>query len=311
MFQKITFALWLLWSSVASANSIYKKDHWEYAQQLTESNFPSVIQSEIDAGRTLFVRWISSSTECEECKTQAPNWDKLIRGFSGNPDLAFGEIDVRTALPVEHDKEDDKEASPVFIRYYNQETGPEGSVSVRNTAEPTFEELCDEGMLIAYMEVAASTSLCSPKDFLGCDTKSQKFMLTKRHQNAGQLRREMERMEDLKDERMTATKLAWKKKRVRILATLMNNQRNCKYDGTDCTERSLRFLNEFKLGKTIRVHEQIAALSSMGDEGMSAKNKEWRDERIRILKAILKQKGIKVEEPSILKQEGIEVVAEL
>jgi hypothetical protein len=233
----------------------------------------------------------------------------LIRGFFGNPDVAFGEIDIRTAVPVEHDKE----AWPVVIRYYNQETGPEGAVSIRNTAEPTFEELCDEGMLIAYMEVAASTSLCSPKDFLGCDTKSQKFMLTKRHQNAGQLRREMERMEDLKDERLTTTNLAWKKKRVRILATLMNNKRNCKYDGTDCDVRSLRYLNELKMESTSKIHEQIASLSSMGDEegmtasGMTAKNKEWRDERIRILKAILKQKGVKVAEPSILKQEDIEV----
>jgi hypothetical protein len=47
----------LLISSVAA---IYPDDHWSYATKLTEENFESTVQNEIDAGRTFFVRWIAS-----------------------------------------------------------------------------------------------------------------------------------------------------------------------------------------------------------------------------------------------------------
>lgn len=42
------------------ARAIYPDDHWSYSTRLTESNFADKVQEEIDAGRTLFVRWIAS-----------------------------------------------------------------------------------------------------------------------------------------------------------------------------------------------------------------------------------------------------------
>ena len=36
-------------------------DHWDFSHKLTVDNHKEFIQSEIDAGRTLFVRWIASS----------------------------------------------------------------------------------------------------------------------------------------------------------------------------------------------------------------------------------------------------------
>lgn len=41
-------------------NGIYPSDHWKYSKKLTEGNFDSTIQKEIDAGKTFFVRWIAS-----------------------------------------------------------------------------------------------------------------------------------------------------------------------------------------------------------------------------------------------------------
>ena len=35
-------------------------DHWSYAVKLTADTFESTIQNEIDAGKTMFVRWIAS-----------------------------------------------------------------------------------------------------------------------------------------------------------------------------------------------------------------------------------------------------------
>lgn len=40
--------------------SIYPHDHWSYSTKLTKQNFDSVIQEAIDAGKTMFVRWIAS-----------------------------------------------------------------------------------------------------------------------------------------------------------------------------------------------------------------------------------------------------------
>jgi hypothetical protein len=51
----------LLSSMAAMVNAIYPGDHWTYSKKLTEDNFESTIQAEIDAGRTMFVRWIASS----------------------------------------------------------------------------------------------------------------------------------------------------------------------------------------------------------------------------------------------------------
>jgi hypothetical protein len=48
-------------AAVAAAISIYPEDHWNYSTQLTESNFESFIQEQIDQDKTTFVRWIASS----------------------------------------------------------------------------------------------------------------------------------------------------------------------------------------------------------------------------------------------------------
>ena len=42
------------------ANAIYPDDHWDYSKELTTENFDSFVESEIESGRTLFVRWIAS-----------------------------------------------------------------------------------------------------------------------------------------------------------------------------------------------------------------------------------------------------------
>mmetsp|Transcript_22195 Transcript_22195/g.32761 ORF Transcript_22195/g.32761 Transcript_22195/m.32761 type:complete len:80 (-) Transcript_22195:985-1224(-) len=44
----------------ASVMAIYPSDHWDHSTQLTTENFDSIIQSHIDADRTVFVRWIAS-----------------------------------------------------------------------------------------------------------------------------------------------------------------------------------------------------------------------------------------------------------
>lgn len=39
---------------------IYPDDHWNHATELTLDNFDNVVKENVDAGKTLFVRWIAS-----------------------------------------------------------------------------------------------------------------------------------------------------------------------------------------------------------------------------------------------------------
>jgi hypothetical protein len=44
----------------AAGGKMYDSDHWQYSTKLTTSNFDSVIKENVDAGKTIFVRWIAS-----------------------------------------------------------------------------------------------------------------------------------------------------------------------------------------------------------------------------------------------------------
>lgn len=45
---------------IGLAEAIYPSDHWNYSTKLTLDNYVSKIQDEIDAGKTVFVRFIAS-----------------------------------------------------------------------------------------------------------------------------------------------------------------------------------------------------------------------------------------------------------
>jgi len=43
------------------ATAIYPANHWEHATKLTPKNFEPFVKESVDAGKTLFVRWIASA----------------------------------------------------------------------------------------------------------------------------------------------------------------------------------------------------------------------------------------------------------
>jgi hypothetical protein len=55
-------ALSLLLGAViaGTANAIYPDDHWTYATELTTENVDEFVKTGVDAGKTVFVRWIAS-----------------------------------------------------------------------------------------------------------------------------------------------------------------------------------------------------------------------------------------------------------
>jgi len=50
----------LVGTILATANAIYPEDHWTFATELTTDNVDEFVKSNVDGGKTVFVRWIAS-----------------------------------------------------------------------------------------------------------------------------------------------------------------------------------------------------------------------------------------------------------
>jgi len=48
-------------AALQAVAAIYPDDHWDYSTKLTDENFDDTIKQTIDAGKTLFIRWIASA----------------------------------------------------------------------------------------------------------------------------------------------------------------------------------------------------------------------------------------------------------
>jgi len=46
--------------AAVAAAGLYPDDHWDYSTELTTENADSFIKDNVDAGKTVFVRWIAS-----------------------------------------------------------------------------------------------------------------------------------------------------------------------------------------------------------------------------------------------------------
>jgi hypothetical protein len=54
-------ALSILLGSLALANAgIFPDDHWTYSTKVTTSNADSFVKENVDAGKTVFIKWIAS-----------------------------------------------------------------------------------------------------------------------------------------------------------------------------------------------------------------------------------------------------------
>lgn len=46
--------------TLAALSGIYPDGHFDHVTKLTQSNFDETVKANVDAGKTLFVRWIAS-----------------------------------------------------------------------------------------------------------------------------------------------------------------------------------------------------------------------------------------------------------
>lgn len=136
----------------------YEKDHWQYSKKLTVENFDDFIKTEVDDGKTVFVRWIMHPTKCGGCKVQAPAWNAAIKKYANNGLVSFGDVD----LSMENIR---GVHTPGWggwptIRYFNKETGYDGASYKPRTELELFDELGKSEYMDEFIEDVAKIPSC-------------------------------------------------------------------------------------------------------------------------------------------------------
>lgn len=203
---------------VGTATAIYSSDHWKYSTKLTKENFESTVQSEIDAGRTLFVRWIASP-QWGWWQKQAPGWNSIIQEFSGNSKVSFGDINLREES-ISGAPHNPGQGGWPTIRYFNQDTGPEGGSYVQKTDGPICEELKKEQNMRAYVQEYGSAFACSVMDDGGCDEKEVAYISKMKEGSAEDRVKQLKRLVTMMKESMKPELKTWVLKRKSILEQL-------------------------------------------------------------------------------------------
>lgn len=146
--------------------AIYPSDHWTYSKELTTSNFEESIQSEISAGKTVFVRWIASEG-WGWWRKQAPAWNAVTKSFKDNPDVAFMDINMSkeriTTGPDGIQYGPGRGGWPT-IKYFNTQTGMAGGAYKQKMEVPICTELGDVGRMTSYIEEYSKTSAPAGSD---------------------------------------------------------------------------------------------------------------------------------------------------
>jgi hypothetical protein len=208
----------LLAVTTTTVKAIYPDDHWSYSKQLTEANFESTIQSEIDAGKTMFVRWIASPG-WGWWRKQAPAWNAVVKAFAANDNVSFGDVNLSEA-PIRGNHNPGAGGWPT-IRYFNKETGVKGGTYVKKTAKSMCEELGNDEMMTAYVEEYANTSSCSIVDGTGCDSRELVFLDEMKAISSTDLASKLARLESMEGASMKPELLKWIVKRKKILKQLL------------------------------------------------------------------------------------------
>ena len=197
-------------------SAIYPDDHWEYSTELTTENFDSFVESEIESGRTLFVRWIASPG-WGWWRKQAPAWNKVVKDFASNPDVSFGDVNLKEQQ-IRGTHKPGAGGWPT-IKYFNKDTGVEGHIYDKKTDEAMCDELGPKGedYMTLYVEEAGKTSLCNIDTGKGCSEKQSKYIDKIKSKTTEENTKQIERLSKMKDSDMTSELRDWKNQRIKLL----------------------------------------------------------------------------------------------
>lgn len=225
----IVIACVLATAAIAHAG-IYPDGHWDYSTELSTDNAESFVKENVDAGRTVFIRWIPSE-DCSSSLKQAPSWNKVIEDFASHPGVVFGDVLLS--------KNQVRELHGVMqypgtsgwpsLRHFNKGTGYGGKAYEKKTKRRMCDELGpEEEYLQEYVEQEGGVELCSIKNAeQGC-TEQQKTFIAKWFDKPKQeLKKEHYRITQMLQTASSAMKpesLKWAKQRASIIKQLMQKQ---------------------------------------------------------------------------------------
>jgi len=215
--MRILGLLVLASTCVLGSMGIYPEDHWNHSTKLTKDNFDVTVQSEIDAGRTFFVRWIASKG-WGWWQDQAPGWNTIIREFAGKEKVSFGDVNL-SEESIRGPPHNPGSGGWPTIRYFNKATGPEGGSYTQKNDGPICEELKDPDNMRAYVEEYGVS--CSVADNDGCDDREVTYISKMKALSADDKTKALVRLYPMSILKLKSDLLAWVKKRIDILEQLV------------------------------------------------------------------------------------------
>jgi len=153
---------------------------------------------------------------------QAPAWNKVVKLFKDNNDVAFADVNLSEEQIRQSAGEEQNPGAGGWptIRYFNKETGYGGKAYTKKTSDAMCTELGNDEYMQQYIEEAGSTSLCSIADGNpGCGDKEKKYIAKWTGADAAKLAAQTKRLEGMAsdDNKMKADLKQWIKQRLAIL----------------------------------------------------------------------------------------------
>lgn len=175
--------------------------------------------SSIPAGKTSFVRFIASEG-WGWWRKQAPGWNDVTRLFADNEKVAFGDVNLSNAPMFRGAPHMPGQGGWPTIRYYNEETGPDGGAYTKVTDMAMCSELLDRMHMIDYVESYGNTVLCD-LDGTNCNEQEVKYLEKYKDKEKAELKVQLQRVEDMLEKPMKDSLRLWAYRRIRILKRLL------------------------------------------------------------------------------------------
>lgn len=183
----ISLLIGAVWAGAGNAMTLGEmpfyqlEDYWNFSKELNEENADEYVQRHVDAGRTVFIRFVHSTEDYQSIR-QSPAWNKVVKDFDGNTDVVFGDV------MFEHYRVEEIGGEPVnggeggwpTIRHYNKKTGYGGQAYRKRTELDMCDELGSENpYMLMYVESKGRTSLCKIEDQANSCTEQQAKLIRK------------------------------------------------------------------------------------------------------------------------------------
>jgi len=196
---------------------IYPDGHFDHITKMTEATFEDVVKEEVDAGKTLFVRWIASEG-WGWWRKQAPAWNAIAGKYQDNSKVAFADVNL-SEEPIRGEYSPGAGGWPT-IRYFNTETGYKGKPYEKKTQKAMCDELGDEKYMEEFVMEAGGVNGCA-LDGEGCSEKEKKYLAKWRDsKTAEDVAAQLTRLQGMSAGKMKPELMKWIKQRVGILKQL-------------------------------------------------------------------------------------------